>query len=216
MAKARILLVDDKPTNLRILRAMLGGDSYDIVSTDSGQAALDLVHSNPKFDLVLLDVAMPDLNGIEVCRRLKTNPHTQHIPVILVSALHTNDASVQEGLKAGADGYLAKPLDETALRAWVRAILRISRLAREVEKSPNGDTPKGRSDEEMLKKFAKLSHSVNDPLQAMCAAADLLAAEMPEDSKSRELVDVIFSQVDRVARLVTDASLQAKDRLSPK
>jgi two-component system cell cycle response regulator len=213
MARARILLVDDKPTNLRILRAMLGTDGYDIVSTDSGQAALDLVGANPQFDLILLDVAMPDLNGIEVCRRLKDDPQTQHIPVILISALHTHDDSVQEGLDAGADGYLAKPVDDTALRAWVRAILRIRRLEREFEKRSGTD---GKSDEEMLRKFAKLSHRVNDPLQAMCAAADLLAADMPEDSKNRELIDVIFAQVERVARLVTEASLEAKERLKRK
>lgn len=210
MVKATILLVDDQPTNLRVLRAMLGTEHYDFVAVDSGQAALDLVHANPRFDLILLDVAMPDLNGIEVCKRLKANPATQHVPVIMISALHAHDDSVAEGLKAGADGYLAKPLDETALRAWVRATLRLSRLQREVEKN-GGQVHK--NDEEVLRKFAKLSQRVNDPLQAMCAAADLLSVEMPDDSKSRQLVDEIFTQVDRVARLVTDASLVAKGRL---
>lgn len=205
-----MLLVDDQATNLRVIRAMLGSDEYDIVCVDSGQAALDLVRDNPQFEVILLDVAMPDLNGIEVCRRIKSNPKTCHIPVLLCSALQAHEAYVSDGLKAGADGFLARPLDEVALRAWVKAALRIHRLGREEATVP-ADTV---NDQDVLEHVARLSHHVNDPLQALCAAADMLSLDIPEDSKSRALVDDIFAQVDRVARLVNDTSRLARKRLA--
>lgn len=211
MPRSRILLVDDKPTNLRVLRAMLGTEHYDFVAVDSGQAALDLVSSNPHFDLILLDVAMPDLNGIEVCRRLKSDPVTQDIPIILVSALHTNDHIIHQGLKAGANGYLAKPLDETALRAWVRATLRVAGLTRRMERTPGRNTG---NDRDVFQEFARLSHKVSDPLQSLCAAAELMAAERPDDSRAQQFAEEVLTHVDRVARLVTDASLRARERLS--
>jgi len=214
MPKPAVLLVDDSTTNLRVLRAMLNPDDYDLVAVDSSQAALDLLKSNPGFDLVLLDVAMPDLNGVEVCRRIKSDPRTRHIPVLLISGLRTNPQSVSEGLKAGADGYLMKPLAEAALRAWVKAALRLSRVARE---AANGAAKDGSaSDREVLAKVANLSQQVNDPLQAAWVAADLLASELPEDSPNRRLVFDILAQVDRVARLVADASVSARERLDRK
>jgi CheY-like chemotaxis protein len=211
MSKPSVLLVDDSTVSLRILRAVLGSDTYDVVAVDSSQAALDLVQANPQFDLVLLDVAMPDLNGIEICRRLKSDPATRHIPVLLISGLRMHEESVAEGLKAGADGYLMKPVDENELRAWVKAALRISRVEREVE--TNGQqAPK--TDEEVLQKVAGLADTASDPLHAVWAAADRIAVAIPQDSKNRALVDEIFSQVDRLTRLMADASLAARERLT--
>lgn len=210
MPRSRVLLVDGQASNLRVVRAMLGTDEYDIVCVDSGQAALDLVTDNPKFELVLLDVAMPDLNGIEVCRRIKSNPKTSHIAVLLCSALQAHEAYVTEGLKAGADGFQARPLDQAALHAWVKAALRINRLGREEPSAP-ADVA---TEQDVLEHVARLSHRVNDPLQAICAAADLLTLEMPEGSKNRALVDDIFTQVDRIARLVNDTSRLARRRLA--
>lgn len=211
MPRPSILLVDDSAVSLRILRAVLSTDEYDIVAVDSSQAALDLVRANPRFDLVLLDVAMPDLNGIDVCRRIKSDPNTQHIPVLLISGLRMHEASVAEGMKAGADGYLMKPVDENELRAWVKAALRISRVEREVTSAGPNDSA---SDEAVLRKVAGLADTASDPLHAVWAAADRIALEMPEDAKTRGLVDEIFSQVDRLTRLMADASLAARERLA--
>jgi two-component system cell cycle response regulator len=209
--KARVLLVDDNPNNLRVLRSILGSEEYDIIAVDSGQAALDLVGVNPTFNLILLDVAMPDLNGIEVCRRLKSDPHTEHIPILLISALKPHDATVREGLEAGADAYLGKPVDAAALRAWVRATLRISRFERGGEPASDGQTL---SDRDVLERAARLSQRVNDPLQALCAAADLLALELPADAKGRGYVEEILAQAERVAGIVAEASREARNRLN--
>ena len=111
MEPATILLVDDNPVNLSILRTMLGKDGHELIAADGGHAAIELVSNNPTFDLILLDVALPDLDGIEVCRRLKGDTRTADIPIVLVSAVKTDDESIRQGLEAGADGYLTKPIE---------------------------------------------------------------------------------------------------------
>lgn len=207
---AKILLVDDNRVNLTMLRALLNQDDYDLVASDSAQATLDLVRENPNFDLILLDVVMPDMDGVEVCRQLKADPQTAHIPIVLISALRTDDESVRKGLQMGADGYLAKPVEDVALRAWVKATLRISQLQRELA-GRQFATRAG--DENLLHLFARLSHSVNNPLQALYAAADMLTLELPEGSTSRALVADILIQAERVAEMVANASLMAKREL---
>lgn len=210
MSKVAILLVDDSTTNLRVLRATLGSDNYDIVAVDSSQAALDMVRANPGFDLILLDVAMPDLSGIEVCRILKTDPDTRHIPVLLISGLRTSEQSVREGMQAGADGYLMKPLAEDALRASVKAALRVNHVQREARASLRDGS---RSAEDILREVSALPQKASDPLQTVWAAADLLAADLPEDSKERRLADDIRAQIDRLARLIAETGAVARERL---
>lgn len=121
-SKPLILLVDDMPANLHVLAAALKAD-YDIKMATSGAAALDLACLEEQPQLILLDVMMPGMDGIEVLRRLRAHPRTQDIPVIFVSA----DASEQkqlDGLELGADGYLLKPVTITVLSAQVRNLLR--------------------------------------------------------------------------------------------
>ncbi len=209
MAAATILIVDDNPVNLCVLRALLSRDDYDLIATDCGESALDIVRANPTFDLVIIDVAMPGINGIEVCRTLKKEPKTAHIPVVLISAYRTDEGSIAEGLDAGADGYLTQPVEDVALRAWVRATLRISRLQRELAKKSNAEDDTA-SCAEVLDTFAKLSHSVNNPLQALYASADLLALELPHEAGSQDLVREILKNAEKVATMVTEASQTAK------
>jgi CheY-like chemotaxis protein len=208
---AKILIVDDNHVNLTILRALLNQDDYDLVAVDSGQSALDIARENPIFDLILLDVVMPDMDGIEVCRRLKADQRTAHIPIVLISAMRTDDESISRGLEIGADGYLAKPVEDIALRAWVKATLRISKLQRELDGQLNVVK---QGDESVIQDFARLSHSVNNPLQALYAAADMLTLELPNESTGRALVADILIQAERIADLVANASLIAKKELS--
>jgi len=210
MAEATILIVDDNPVNLSVLRALLGREDYDLIATDSGESALDLAKCNPTFDLIMLDVSMPGINGIEVCRQLKTEPITKHLPILLISAFRTDEASIREGLEAGADGYITQPVEDIALRAWVRATLRISRLEKQLaECAPKKDA----DPDAVFQRFAKLSHAVNNPLQALCAAADLLALELDENSGGQELLREILRNAEEAAKLVAEASMAAKTQL---
>jgi two-component system cell cycle response regulator len=127
---ARILVVDDVPANLRLLEARLSAEYFDVMTAASGEEAL-AVCSRAECDLVLLDVMMPDVDGFEVCRRLKKNPSTQHIPVVMVTALDQPSDRVA-GLDAGADDFLTKPVSDLVLIARVRSLARLKMMTDEL------------------------------------------------------------------------------------
>jgi two-component system, cell cycle response regulator len=127
---ARVLVVDDVPANVKLLEARLSAEYFDVVTAMSGAEALAICE-RAECDLVLLDVMMPDMDGLEVCRRLKTNPSTHHIPVIMVTALDQSADRVR-GLEAGADDFLTKPTPELALVARVRSLTRLKMVTDEL------------------------------------------------------------------------------------
>ena len=127
---ARVLVVDDVPANVRLLEARLSAEYFDVVTAMSGQEALTICE-RAECDLVLLDVMMPDMDGFEVCRRLKTSPATHHIPVVMVTALDQPSDKVR-GLEAGADDFLTKPIAELALIARVRSLARLKMVTDEL------------------------------------------------------------------------------------
>src|SRR6185369_14954157 len=122
----RILIADDNPANVDILRTRLSGHGYEIITANDGEAALEASRQNLP-DLILLDVMMPKIDGFEVCRRLKSDPALPFMPIILVTA-KADTKDVVAGLDAGADEYLTKPIDHMAMLARVRSVLRIKEL----------------------------------------------------------------------------------------
>jgi len=123
---ARILVVDDILANVKLLEARLTAEYFEVLTAMNGQDALDICE-NERADVVLLDVMMPGMDGFEVCRRLKSNPKTQQLPVIMVTALDQPSDKVH-GLEAGADDFLTKPVDEIALMTRVRNLARVKML----------------------------------------------------------------------------------------
>ena len=123
---ARILVVDDVPANLRLLEAKLRAEYFEVALAASGPEALALSSAWAP-DVVLLDVMMPGMDGYEVCRRLKSQPATAHIPVVMVTALVEQSERVR-GLEAGADDFLSKPVDTALLLARLRALLRVKQV----------------------------------------------------------------------------------------
>ncbi len=120
----RILIVDDIEANIRVLTVRLEAEYYQVICAMNGQSAIQMAREQSP-DLILLDVMMPGMDGFETCRRLKNDPITQHIPVIMVTALDGQDDRVR-GLQAGADDFLSKPIDDIALFARVRSLLRLN------------------------------------------------------------------------------------------
>ena len=120
---ARVLVVDDVLSNIKLLEARLTAEYFDVLTATNGPQALALCNEG-KCDIVLLDVMMPGMDGFEVCRRLKASPHTAHIPVVMVTALD-QPADRVRGLDAGADDLLTKPIDEMAVLARVRSLSRL-------------------------------------------------------------------------------------------
>ena len=123
---ARILVVDDVVPNVKILEAKLSVEYYDVITAYNGPDALELAREKSP-DLILLDVMMPQMDGFEVCQRLKKDPKTAHIPVIMVTALSETADRVQ-GLESGADDFLTKPVDDVALFARVKSLLRLKMM----------------------------------------------------------------------------------------
>lgn len=119
--KKRILLVDDSAENIRILLEVLKGE-YQVVAAKDGAKALALAQQQPAPDIILLDVLMPQMDGYEVCRRLKQDPQTREIPVIFVTAL-AEDANEELGFTVGAVDYITKPINPAIVRARVRTHL---------------------------------------------------------------------------------------------
>ncbi|MEO8715877.1 MAG: PleD family two-component system response regulator [Acetobacteraceae bacterium] len=123
---ARILIVDDVPANLRLLQAKLAAEYYQMAGAQDGYEAMDLARRWQP-DLILLDVMMPGMDGYECCRRLKADPETLHIPVVMVTALGASPERLL-ALEAGADDFLTKPVDFGTLVARVRSLVRLKRL----------------------------------------------------------------------------------------
>ena len=123
---ARILIVDDLIPNIRLLEVKLVAEYYDVLTASNGADAIEIA-KNEKLDLILLDAMMPDMDGFEVCKRLKADPNLAHIPVIMLTALEESRNRVR-GLKAGADDFITKPINDLILMARVRAQLRLKMI----------------------------------------------------------------------------------------
>ncbi len=127
---ARVLVVDDILSNVKLLEAKLAAEYFEVITAFNGEQALARVASDAP-DIILLDVMMPGMDGFEVCRRIKSNAKTTHIPVVMVTALDQPSDRVT-GLDAGADDFLTKPVDDMSLFARVRSLVRLKMMTDEL------------------------------------------------------------------------------------
>jgi two-component system, cell cycle response regulator len=192
-ASSRILVVDDHPDNVEIILARLESRGYQIETASNGKEALERVHANPPH-LVLLDVMMPLMDGYEVARRIKGDPSLPFIPIILVTARDSTEDKV-EGLDAGAEDYLTKPVNFPELEARVRSMLRIKRLQDEIDE-------KNRQLEEANKKLRKLS--ITDGLTGLFNHRymhELLREEFERSRRSSDPVAVVMLDLDHFKKV---------------
>src|SRR5690349_19237118 len=126
---ARVLVVDDMPANVKLLEAKLAVEYFDVATAANGEDAIALATSTPP-DIILLDIMMPGMDGFEVCKRLKADPRTAHVPIIMVTALSEAEDRVR-GLECGADDFLTKPVNDLALYARIRSLVRLKMTADE-------------------------------------------------------------------------------------
>lgn len=127
----KVLVVDDQPQNVRLLQALLEAQGYAVVAASSGEAALAAV-TLERPDIVLLDIVMPGIDGYEVCRRLRADPATRFLPIVMVTASPDQDKA--KAVELGADDFLPKPFDKAELLARVRSLLRIKEYHDTIER----------------------------------------------------------------------------------
>lgn len=163
--KGKILAVDDTPASLRLLTDILKAEGYEVRSAISGELALFAATSNPP-DLVLLDIRMPQMDGFEVCRRLKANPVTSDVPVIFVSAASETEEKVR-GFEVGAVDFVTKPYQRDELLARVRTHLELNHLRNHLEVLVDERTVALRESER------KLRASLLDSITALAAIVEM-------------------------------------------
>lgn len=144
---ARVLVVDDVLANVKLFEARLTAEYFEVLTAYNGPQALEICE-NEQADIVLLDVMMPGMDGFEVCQRLKTNPKTQHIPIIMVTALNQPVEKVR-GLEAGADDFLSKPTDDLSLITRVKNLARLKMLNDEMIMRANTTEQMGIGEQEI-------------------------------------------------------------------
>jgi two-component system cell cycle response regulator len=195
---ARVLVVDDLAPNVKLLEARLTADYFNVITAASGPEAIEIVRSSPP-DIVLLDVMMPGMDGFEVCRRLKADPKTCHVPIVLVTALYEIADRVR-GLEAGADDFLTKPVNHVALMARIRSLVRLKML--------NDELLQRHRTEEQL----GLDNAPEPPIAESATGARVLLAET--NPTTIERVRKALARDDHVLDVVADepAALAAFER----
>jgi two-component system sensor histidine kinase/response regulator len=194
-----LLIVDDKPQNLRLISDFLGEHGFDLMLTRSGAQALEKVRlATP--DLVLLDVRMPEMDGFEVCRRLKGDPRTASVPVIFMTAVDDTAHKV-EGFGLGAVDYITKPIQREELLARIQHHLQLHRLQRElVEKSQD----LALKNAELEAYGHTIAHSLKTPLAAANRFLEILHKFKSDNlsDEQRHLVQQAYSALAMTGQVV--------------
>jgi response regulator RpfG family c-di-GMP phosphodiesterase len=163
--KPRILCVDDEPVNLKLFDAFLLPQGYEVLHASSGAQALEIVREQ-KVDLVLLDIMMPEMNGYEVCRKIKEDPSYVNIPVVMITSLQDKRERIK-GIEAGAEDFISKPVDQNEVLARVRMLLRMRELNERLEEAYASVTDLATFGAETLKAFEPLEFQLMPQLDRL-------------------------------------------------
>jgi signal transduction histidine kinase len=193
--KPQILIVDDEPYARQAIEMLLMKESYELFfAEDAHEALAQLDDEIP--DVILSDVMMPNMDGFELCQRIKRNPKWNHVPIILVTALDSKQ-DLARGLEAGADDFLHKPINGLELRARVRSMLRIKLRHDELQAAL-----------QMRQDLANMIvHDIRSPLSTILIYCDLLEAELDGNVQTLE---TIRGEANRLSSFLTDMLMMAK------
>ncbi|OUC12039.1 MAG: hybrid sensor histidine kinase/response regulator [Alkalinema sp. CACIAM 70d] len=199
-----LLVIDDEPDNFDVVEILLFKEGYHLEYVNSGPAALAFLENHIP-DVILLDVMMPEMDGLEVCRRLKASPQWQHIPVIMVTALNSKQ-DLASCLEAGADDFVGKPVNGIELRARVRSMLRIKQQYDELQHllALKEDSLQLREDMSNM-----VVHDLRNPLSTIVLACDILEMAGVQDKQAKK-VEQIRGATRQLECLVDSLLLMAK------
>lgn len=194
-----LLVVDDDPANFYVIEALLFTENYTLTPLESGLATLEWLDNNSLPDLILLDVMMPDLDGIEVCRRLKAREYTRHIPIVMVTALDATE-DMAACLEAGADDFISKPVNGIELKARVRSLLRIKQQQDELKTALAAQTAIAQLREDMA---SMLVHDFRNPLHSILVGCELLKTTDLHPKQLRQVSNINTAQ-KRLSNMTDD------------
>ncbi|MEN9811728.1 MAG: hypothetical protein RL479_414, partial [Verrucomicrobiota bacterium] len=206
MSVPRILVVDDQAINVQLLRLKLEREGMQVLTAPSGREALAQATS-ARPDLILMDLLMPDMDGLTACRQLKADPATRDIPVIFLTASPSKEHR-QEGRAAGAADYLVKPIDLDETMARVRLHLRLARLERETaELAPRLDETRRGA---LVGAAAQgVTHHLNNLLGVVLGYAELVRTVSDDPEKVRRHIQNVDDSLQKVIQLVRQLSTVA-------
>jgi signal transduction histidine kinase len=199
MAKDVILVVDDQPNNLKVIASVLGRD-YSLSIANSGANALKILENNTP-DLILLDIMMPEMDGFEVCRRIKANERIRHIPVIFLTAKNDID-DIVNGFSSGAVDYITKPFNSVEVKVRVQNHLNLKHALDEL-KITNQKLQELNATKDKF--FSIIAHDLRSPFTSILGFSELLADQ---------ITDKEYNNIEEYAGFIKQSSKQAMDLLT--
>jgi DNA-binding response OmpR family regulator len=207
----KVLIVDDEAVNLELAEALIQAEGYQAILASDGEIALQKIQEKP--DIIMMDIVMPRMNGIETCRKIKTNPLSYAIPVIIVTALNTQEEKLK-AIKAGADDFIAKPFDRAELSARLKSLIRLKAIHDRLEVSLSSLKEMQRVREELLARAAK---DVEPPLRVIAECLQAITAEQhqltPETSAKIEPAMFCLDMASTMANDLVNIMRMEQDKL---
>ncbi|MBT8379624.1 MAG: response regulator [Ignavibacteria bacterium] len=189
-----ILVIDDLPENVFMLQDRLENEGYNIITAYDGKSGIEKVHTELP-DLILLDIMMPGITGIEVCKILVNDESTKHIPIILVTA-KAGAEDTKEGLEAGAFDYIKKPFNRVELLARVQSALKLSEANKLLLEAEMKNT--------FVATVVTANHKIKQPLTLLSLSSAAIKRELGKDEISRESILSRLKYVDTAVKEITD------------
>lgn len=217
LTDAKILIVDDNPQNIQILGKMLSEHYSNIEFAVDGKSALDWIN-NKKFDIILLDIMLPDINGIDICKKIRNSGLNSNLPIIFLSA-DSDKETILQGFEAGGQDYITKPFDYREMLARVqthlllrKSILELKELNETLEKKVQIRTlelekalAKADASDKLKTAFIRnISHEVRTPLNGILGFASLLAKDNLTVDKKESFLDIVNQSGERLIKTITD------------
>ena len=207
-----ILLVDDRPENIILLQEILEKDNRKFLPASSGNEALRTVLKNPGIGLIMLDVQMPEMDGFEVARMLKTNSKTKDIAIIFVTAINKEEQYVMQGFDEGAVDYLQKPLDINVTRAKVNVFEKLYFSQQELKESLLETEKVNRQ----LEKFVYMvSHDLKSPLASIITIMSSLKGNeiIESDATTSQKIDLVYMASNHLSEMISSILEYSKQSL---
>jgi two-component system cell cycle response regulator len=201
----KILVIDDLPENVFMLQDRLEHEGYTVITAYDGKSGIEKT-LNEMPDLILLDVMMPELTGLEVCKILVNDPLTKDIPIILVTA-KSGAEDTKEGLEAGAFDYIKKPFNRIELLARVNSALKLSEAHKLLLESEKRDT--------FFATVVTANHKIKQPLTLLSLSSAAMKRELSKDEVSKEAILKRIKYIDVAVKEITDVLNQLNSIKDP-